>query len=767
MASDRFAERILRFIQAKAYKAQQEKQLASAMRIGVDEQDDFHAACQRLVESGRVILGSRKALMLPEPSGKIVGSFRGNSRGFGFVIPDTPNANGDLFIPAKATRGAISGDTVSARVLRRGKRGGIMQYEGRVVAIIQRGQNVFVGELRRERGVWIVVPDGNAIHVPITVGDPKAKGAKPGDQVAVELTQYPEEDQWARGVIVKVFGRRGEPGVDTLSIIEQHQLPHEFPASVSAEAREVAIAYDPTAEEPNREDLRKLTVITIDPFDARDFDDAISLTQDRNGTVELGVHIADVAHFMRAGGAMDIEARERSTSIYLPGTVIPMLPELLSNGVCSLQEKQTRLTKSAFITYDGRGCVVKARLANTLIRSTKRLTYEQAGAILDGKPGRTSAKVVALIKDMQRLAKLIRRRRVQEGMLELDLPEVELVFDDDGRVVDVAFEDVGFSHKIIEMFMVEANEAVSRLLTEQDVPHLRRVHDEPRDLAEGSLRQFMGALGHKLSDEIDRFVLQSLLKEVRGRADAFAVNLAVLRSMRQAEYAPTHIGHYALASRNYCHFTSPIRRYPDLTIHRLVDLHIAGAFKKGADRSSAPTEEELVALGELCTANEQRAVAAERELKLVLMLRLLERRLGDVLDGIVTGVANAGVFVQLTQYLIDGLLRFDHLADDRWEVDAARGCVRGEQTGKTIRVGDRLKVVITRINLPARQMDLAPASRQAGLGKTRRPKPAGTAEAKGKSSTKVRATPSRGSNRAGGKRGGPKRAARKSGKRRR
>ncbi len=725
MPSDAFAERILRFVQAKGYKPQQVHELAEAMGIGVDEQGDFHAACKALMKTGRIVLGSRNALMLPAPGGKIIGTFRSNPRGFGFVIPDTPNSHGDLYVPAGAAGGAITGDTVAARVLKRGKRGGKMLYEGRIVSIVQRGQSRFVGELCSKFKRWFVVPDGNALHVPIMVGDPGAKGGRPGDQVVVEIIQYPSPDQEARGVIVKALGKRGAPGVDTLSIIEQHQLPGEFDEAVLEEARQAVTAYDPRKDIKNREDLRKLTVITIDPADARDFDDAISLTKSRERTMELGVHIADVARFVPEGGALDQEARKRSTSVYLPGVVIPMLPEVLSNGLCSLQQQQPRLTKSVFITYDRHGRVKKTRFANTLTRSAKRLTYEGATAILEGKPGRTAAKVVALLKDMERLARAIRQRRLREGMLELDLPEVKLVYDDDSRVIDVEREDTSFSHKIIEMFMVEANEALARLLTAQKVPHLRRVHDEPRDTATDGLRRFLNVLGHEILADADRFVLQSLLKEVRGKPDAFAVNLAVLRSMQRAEYAPLHIGHYALASKEYCHFTSPIRRYPDLMIHRLLEGYLQGAFKKrrgsptrarraapdAAAGGTFPTREELASLGALCTTNEQRAEAAERELRLVLVLRLLqEKHLGDEFDGIVTGVANVGVFVQLERYLIDGLLRFDHLPDDWWEVDPTHGCVTGERTGHRITIGDRLTVVIGRIQLPTRQMELALAS---------------------------------------------------------
>ncbi|MCO6439125.1 MAG: ribonuclease R [Phycisphaerae bacterium] len=710
MPSRQFTERILNFVQAEGYEPRKLSELAEAMGIAEDEAGDFHSACRALMRSGRIVLGTRNAVLLGEPPGRIVGRFRGNPRGFGFVVPDTPNAYGDLFVPPNATGGAITGDTVSARVFKRGKREGRMVYEGQITSIVKRGQNRFVGELSQNMGKWFVVPEGNALHAPIQVGDPGAKGARTGDQVVVELTEYPSAWSQARGVIVRVLGPRGEPGVETTSIIEQYQLPGEFPEDVLKEARQRVTSYDESNVKRNhadREDLSGETIITIDPEDARDFDDAISLKRHDNGTFELGVHIADVAAFVPEDGPLDLEARERSNSVYLPDLVIPMLPEVLSNGVCSLQERRPRLTKSAFISYDAKGKVRGARFANSIIRSVKRLTYEQAGRVLEGKPGRLSAKVVTLIRDMEALARILQARRRRQGMLEIDMPEAEIVYDENRNAVDVRAADTGYSHKIIEMFMVEANEAVARKLREIGVPCLRRIHEEPEDLTGGNLQRLLRVLGHELTDDADRFALQALIDSVRGKDEAFAVNLATLRSMPQAEYSPELAGHYALASENYCHFTSPIRRYPDLTVHRLLDAHLRGGLRTKAEKSAAPSEEELKRLGRQCSENERRAEAAERELILVLTLKMLEKKIGESFGGVVTGVANIGVFVQLDHYFVDGLLRFDALPDDWWEVDAPSGAVIGERTGRQITVGDRLKVTVDRVHVPTRRLDLA------------------------------------------------------------
>jgi ribonuclease R len=719
--SDELSNRILRFVGDRDYRPAKVRALARAMGVAEKEYGRFRDAVKGLMASGRIVLGSGNAVVAPELPGRIIGTFRANPRGFGFVIPENPTGHGDLYIPEGAGGDAITGDTVLCRVLKKGKRGGKMVYEGRIERVLQRGRSQFVGELIEHDGRFLVMPDGHVLHVPIEVVDVTAGTAHVGEKVVVEIESYPTIGRPARGVIVERLGEAGQPDAELRSIIRQYQIPDRFSDEALAEAREVVDRFNAEGLPGDRLDLRDETIITIDPEDARDFDDAISL-RCAGEEYELGVHIADVACFVREGGALDADARLRGNSTYFPRHVVPMLPELLSNGVCSLQQDADRLSKSVFIRYDERGNVLAARVANSVIRSAARLTYQRAQQIIDGKRGGCPAAVADLLVKMDRLARILQHRRLKDGMLILDLPEVELEMQD-GRVVDAHPADDSFTHTIIEMFMVEANEAVARTLGRQGVPVLLRVHPEPVRHAAAGLARFVRVLGHTLPAAMGRRDLQRLLESVRGRPESYAVSMAVLRSLEQAEYSPQPIGHFALASECYTHFTSPIRRYPDLTVHRLVQHYLDGQLDSAQDRSVLPGEDELAELGRHCSFTERRSEDAEREMRTVLVLQFLEDHPGEEWDGVVTGVTEFGVYVQLQQFLIDGLMRFTDLPDDWWDVHADRGYVVGERTGRRLAIGDALRVRILGVHVPQRHLDLAWVT--AAKTKTRQQKKAG------------------------------------------
>jgi ribonuclease R len=689
------AERLLSLIDSPTYKARTLQQLAQELEIPPDEMAAVAQEVQRRIDVGQ-FLRAGNGHIRGVRRGHVVGVYKGHRRGFGFCIPlDTSRE--DLFIPPSSQASAITGDRVLVKAVKKGKRQGKMRFEGHVIEIIERGRHQFVGVLQKRGSEWWVQPEGHTFPGLIAVPDASAKGARDDSAVVVEVVRFPDDQRNAQGVIVEVLGTVGDPGVDVLSIIRQHEIPDVFPDACTAEARQAAARFA-EADVGQRTDLRDVVIITIDPDDARDFDDAISV-QRLEGRWELGVHIADVSFFVTPGSALDRSAAERGNSVYFPGHVVPMLPEILSNGVCSLQEGIDRFAKSVFITLDDNGEVLDARFANSVIRSTKRLTYGEATGILEGKTGGYAAEILQLLQDMDRLARIIQRRRHDAGMLVLNLPDVELNLDDGGNLVSVSPEDTSFSHTIIEMFMVEANEASARLLTAQEFPHLRRVHAEPDPAALSALGEFLGIIGRPRPGGVDRNALHTLLAEVADTPDAYVVNYAALRAQQPASYMPRHLGHFALASEAYCHFTSPIRRYPDLLIHRAIDRYLAD---EGPDRSL-----DLPTIGEHCSATERTAEEAERELKLIKVLQYLAQRTGEIYDGTISAVMEFGLFVRLEPFLIDGLLRLEELPPPPWEADRQSYCVINSRTGRRMTVGDAVRVKIARVDLAARQLDLA------------------------------------------------------------
>ena len=696
-----FKKQIIKLLKHGDYEPVKFSQLARALGVSSEDFPQFKEAFDQLRQAGHVVIGARNLVSLPSLAGQIVGTFRANPRGFGFIVPREPNSHGDLFIPPDATGEAMTGDIVVAKVNRKGKRDGQMRYTGEIIEVIERARNRFVGVLVKHPEGWLVQPDGKSFIEPISVDDVGAKGAKEKDKVVVEILTYPTEKHLARGVIVEVLGKAGRYETEIQSIIHQYHLPGEFNTDCIEQARQAAAMFNPD-KLGSRQDITGKVVVTIDPPDAKDFDDAISLERDADGNWVLGVHIADVSHFVTDDSPLDVEAKTRGNSVYLPGRTIPMLPEILSNGICSLQPGQKRFAKSAYLTYDEQGNILGRRFADSLICSTQRLTYLQADAILKGHTKDAGPEVVKLLKDMNTLSRAIEQRRRKNGMIHLDLPETELVFDKSGQVVDAHPADDSYPHTIIEMFMVEANDAVASLLDSLNVPFMRRVHPEPDPLSMNNLAKLVKAFGFTLPRKADRKVVQDLLAAVKGADCSFAVNLAVLRSFEKAQYAPLHIGHYALASTHYCHFTSPIRRYADLMVHRVLESYLQKQTPPKAQ------EQDLAEIGKHITFTEETADGAENELRTVLVLLMLSKRIGEELDCVVTGLTGFGVFVQCRKFGIEGLIRLEDLGPDDWAYDAKAQCVVGARSGHSIRLGQGMRVQIVSVSVPARQLNVKP-----------------------------------------------------------
>jgi ribonuclease R len=683
--------------------------------LGIIEEDyaEFRSLIRQLLADGSLAYGRGRTLTLPERAGTLVGVFRARRRGFGLIeSPGCP----DAFVPHGRRRGARDGDSVIGRLLKPRRPGAEPRAE--VVRIVERAPIRWVGVLERLGARWIVRPFGRTPAPVVTVANPTAQRARCGDMVVVEPLEQTFDTRSVRGAIVERLGDPESTPTKIRAVIRRYGLPDGFSAEVKTTAERAGAAFG-ASDLADREDLRTLLTITIDPPDARDFDDAISLRPLRQGRCELGVHIADVAHFVRADDPLDVEARARGTSVYFPGCVLPMLPERLSNDTCSLRSGEPRLTKSVFITYDEQARVVATRFANAVICSRAALTYEQVTAVLAGQRKGVEPAVARLLRTAAQLARRIRARRAAEGMIELTSPEVEIRLDAEGNVVDAGPADMSFSHKIIEMFMVEANEAVCRLLTRAGVPHVRRIHPKPEPEAMQRFAGVSAALGLPKPHGLDRASIRAALDSVRGQPAEPAVNFLLLRCMSQACYSPSREGHFALASEHYCHFTSPIRRYPDLVVHRLLDSHLRGKLRRTKRQREAGLIPafELAEIGRSASAAERRAQGAEREAKTALLLGLMRSRVGEALDGIIIGVASFGAFVQVCPFAAEGLVRVADFGPGKWHFDRQGEQSVGGRSRRVVRIGQAVRVVVAAVDERRLEMVLVPAE-GVSLGKS-------------------------------------------------
>lgn len=705
-----FKDRILRLLQHRDYHPLKPGKLAKVMGVDEEEYPEFKKAVEDLKQAGHIVIGQRNTITLPVPSGSVTGKFKAHPKGFGFVIPEG-TLNGDLFIPPGRTEGAMTGDTVKAKVIKSKKPGKNQKFEGEILEILQRGEKKVVGTLLKRREGWFVLPDGKNFTDPIKVEDVSAKNAKPRDKVVVEILSYPEPAVYAKGVITEVIGKRGKYESEIQSIIHQFHIRNKFDEDCKKQAHSLAENFK-AEKEKHREDATDKFIITIDPEDAKDFDDAISLEENPDGSTTLGIHIADVSRFVRKGSALDIEAKKRGNSTYLPGRTIPMLPEVISNGICSLQPEEKRYCKSVYIKFDKDANVISTDFANSIICSNHRLNYKQADAILKGNHKGYDKDLVEFLKLMEKLARRIEKRRYKAGMLHLELPEMEIIMDDSGKVVDAEPADESYPHTIIEMFMVSANTAVAALFSRQNQECMRRIHPSPDALNLKQLSKLIRSLGMNFPKKANRKDIQSLLEDVKGTEYERAVNLMVLRSFEKAVYSPLTVGHYALALEHYCHFTSPIRRYADLMIHRQLENFITGESK-----TENPGKEELIQTGEHISFTERNSESAENELKNVLILQMLNGRLGYELKCIITGITSFGVFLQCSKYGVEGLIKIENLGEDYWQVNEKKHIIVGKRSGVELRLGQPMNAKILSVDIPARKLELSPAQPLTRRGK--------------------------------------------------
>ena len=700
-------QQVLALLARKDYRPLNTIDIARELGLTGTQRNALRKTLRELERAGEIARIRRNRYVLPAEAELVTGKLSIHPAGYGFLIPETPGQP-DIFIAAENIGTAMHSDRVVARISRDAPYDRIKgRREGRVIRILERAHDTIVGTLQRSRNFYYVVPDDPRFVHDIYVRGDTDKGvstrASLGDKVVVRLEPWESRHVNPEGEIIEVLGPATAPGIDMLSIIRKFHLPAEFPKDVLNQAERISEEIGSRQIE-GREDLREEFIVTIDPDDARDFDDAIHVDKTKSGWW-LGVHIADVAAYVEPGSALDREARRRGNSVYLPDRVIPMLPERLSNGVCSLNPGVDRLTHSVFINFDKNGAAKSARFARSVIRSAHRLTYKQAYTILSSPPRDELGERLHLA---WQLAVLVRRKRFEHGALDLDFPEVKVWVDKKGHPVRLERVENDESHQLIEEFMLAANEAVARELTKRAIPTIYRVHENPDPEKLAEYREFVLSFDYKVGDLTHRAELQRLLASIQGKPEEQALKVALLKSLKRACYLPQPLGHYGLAKANYLHFTSPIRRYADLVVHRALGRDGAARRPYHMDMG------EIASIAEHISATERNAADAEIDAaqmkKLEFFQRQLDERNPQIFRAAIVDVRNYGLMVELPDALITGLVHVSSLTDDFYLFEPARRQLIGRRSRKRFRIGDNVSVFVARVDAFKRQVDFAIAA---------------------------------------------------------
>jgi len=700
-------EQILALLVSPSYRPLDKRELAKALGRKSGVRMGLNQALRELERSGEIARIRKNRYVLPAEADLVTGTLSIHQAGYGFLITEKPG-EADIFVAAENTGTAMHGDRVVARITRdpayartKGRR------EGRVIRILERAHDTIVGTLQHSRNFYYVVPDDprivHDVYVQVPPRAPLPKVPTRGDKVVVRLEAWESRHVNPEGDVIELLGPASAPGVDMLSIIRKYHLPTDFPRDVLDEVNRISETVD-ARKLDGREDLRKKFIITIDPDDARDFDDAIQIEKIDNGGWQLGVHIADVAAYVEPGSALNREARRRGNSVYLPDRVIPMLPERLSNGVCSLNPGVDRLTHSVFINFDKNGVAKRARFAKSVIRSAQRLTYKQAYAILKSSARDQLSEQLHLA---WRLASLLRRKRFEHGSLDLDFPEVKVRLDQTGKPVRLERIDNDESHQLIEECMLAANEAVARELKMRAMPTIYRVHENPDPEKLAEYREFVLSFNYKVGDLAHRAELQRLLASIRGKPEEQALKIGLLKSLKRARYASQPLGHYGLAKPNYLHFTSPIRRYADLVVHRALTAR-SGKHQSQTDMGQIASIAEHISTTERVAADAE--IEAVRMKKLEFFQRQLDQHNPQVFRAAIVDVRNYGLVVELPDALVTGLVHVSSLANDFYLFEPTQRRLIGRRSRKRFSVGDEVRVFVVRVDAFKRQVDFAIAS---------------------------------------------------------
>ncbi|MGG0655549.1 ribonuclease R [Rummeliibacillus pycnus] len=714
--------RLLDFMEEDDYKpltvAEFEEQ------FGFRDVEEFKQLVKTLVkleQQGDIVRTRTNRYGLPEKMNYLQGRFIGHAKGFGFVAPEEAGMD-DVFIPPTEINGAVNGDKVLIRVSNTSSGD---RREGAVIKIIERGTTKVVGTFQANRGFGFVVPDDKKLSMDLFIAKDNTLGAMDGHKVVAEIIEWPGVHRSATGIVTQILGHKNDPGVDILSIIHKHDITVDFPQEVLDAASAVP---DTIAEKDieGRRDLRDQMIVTIDGETAKDLDDAVTVTKNDDGTYKLGVHIADVSYYVTDGSALDREAYDRATSVYLTDRVIPMIPHRLSNGICSLNPQVDRLTLSCEMTINGNGEVIDHEIFQSVIRTTERMTYTNVFKILeedDIELKERYASLVPMFENMKDLAKILNNRRMNRGAVDFDFKESYVVVDEDGWPTDILLRERTVAERLIEEFMLVANETVAEHINHMNLPFIYRIHEDPKPEKLQRFFEFITNFGLVIrgtGNTVEPRALQEILESVKEEPEYPVISTMMLRSMQQAKYSPECLGHFGLSTEFYTHFTSPIRRYPDLIVHRLIRTYLING-----DTSKETTSywgAHMDEIAEHTSSRERRAVDAERDTESLKKAQYMADKIGENFTGIVSSITNFGMFIEL-ENTIEGLVHISNMTDDYYNFDDRQMVMIGERTGRIFHIGDEVEISVLEVNIDESAIDFEIVGMPKAQARTRRQAP--------------------------------------------
>lgn len=698
-------EIILEFIKDENYVPMKAKEMAIILGVPKKEYNQFVQILKKLEDEYKIVK-NRKNKYKPMDEKYKEGIYRKNKKGFGFVKIE--GQEDEIFISKENSLRALNGDIVLIEII--DEKSKEKSAEGIVKKILKHEKETVVGVFQNSKNFGFVVPDDQSLGTDIFISKSHFAKARNGQKVVVQITKYPENGKNAEGKIIEILGNPDQAGVDMLSLIKEYNLPAEFPENVVEEAKKYGDKIDPK-DIPNRVDCRNHTIFTIDGEDAKDLDDAVRVIKLENGNYRLDVHIADVSYYVREGSLLDREAQIRGTSIYMLSRVIPMLPKELSNGICSLNAGEDRFTLSCSMEINPNGKTVSAEVYKGIINVTERMNYHDVQKILDKSDEKVLKRYEKYINDfelMGELATILKNRRLEQGYLNLDIPESKIDLDEEGRAINVGKYETSFSNEIIEQFMLSANEAIAEKFYWLEAPFIYRVHEDPDIDKIKDLNKFLFNFGLKIkvvNDKIYPTEVSKILEDIKGKEEEKVISTLILRTLKVARYESENKGHFGIASKYYCHFTSPIRRYPDLFIHRIISKYLEENYVV-EDKWIEEYQEKATQRAAMSSEREKVATKVERDSEDLKKAEYMQDKIGEIYDGIVSSVTQFGIFVEL-ENTVEGLIRFDDLGDEYFIYDEERKRLIGEKTNTTYKIGDKVKIKVINANKLLRQIDFA------------------------------------------------------------